>query len=218
MEYFIMAINPEQQPNLAAGIPQSITNKARSDKFQMVLTLPKVMLNINSQILSKRTQDFIQQDALQFAVWGIVVPSVGVPSQETSMWGQPYRVTSQARKAYDPVALNFTIDNGFNNYWLLWKWLEFLNKPRQSGVKEEIADLAGEKNNAYHDYQTIITIYGLNEYNDRVVQFDYIGSFITDLGEIRYNYRDPSELESSFQFVFNQMKVTLLEEGIPANT
>ena len=201
---------------------QHITNKARADKFLMVITLPKVLRNLNAQLLSRRTQDFIQEGSLQFSVYGVTVPGVSVPSTELRYDGQPYQVTTQSRKTYDPVQVNFTIDNYFNNYWLLWKWLDKMNKIRPSGMDEHFHDQTIEGNkgnldgNKYTDYQTKITVYGLDEYNIRVVRFDYTNAFITDLGEIRYSYRDEQELETFFTFVFNQMDITLLEGGTPA--
>lgn len=199
-------------------IHQSITNKARSDKFILVLTLPQVLKDLNTAILSPRTQEYIQEDALQFSIWGVVVPSVSVPAQNVRWGGQPYKITGQSRPEYQPIAINFTIDNAFNNYWLLWKWLDKMNKIRPSGMDTYFAD-KNIKNSIlspkYTDYQTTLTVFALDEYNNKVAKFDYYNSFITELGEIRYNYRDETELESNFVFVFNQMDIVLLEGGEP---
>jgi len=204
-----------------AKIHQSITNKARADKFLLVLTLPPAIKNLNAAILSPRTQEYIQEETLQFSVWGVVVPSISVPAQNIRWGGQPYNVTGQSRPEYSPISINFTIDNYFNNYWVLWKWLDVMNKIRESGMDDHFKDkningkpvLFAPK---YTDYQTIMTVYSLDEYNVRIAKFDYFNAFITELGEIRYNYRDETELESNFTFVFNQMDITLLDDGEPA--
>lgn len=201
-------------------IHQAITNKARADKFILVLTLPPVLKDINTAILSPRLQGAIQEDTLQFSVWGVVVPTVTVPSQNIRWGGQPYNVTGQSRPDYNPISINFTIDNYFNNYWVLWKWLDSMNKIRKSGMDDHFADKNIENKPVlfapkYTDYQTTVTVYALDEYNVKVAKFDYFNSFVTELGEIRYNYRDETELESSFTFVFNQMEITLLEDDEP---
>jgi hypothetical protein len=59
-------------------------------------------------------------------------------------------------------------------------------------------------------YQTKITVFGLDEYNNQKIQVDYLHAFITGLGEINYNYRDPDQIESSFTFSFGQLDVNLL--------
>jgi len=202
-------------------INQSITNKARADKFLLVFSLPPVLKDLNTPILSPRAQTFIQEDSLQFSIWGVVVPQTTVPAQTVRWGGQPYNVTSQSRPDYNPISVNFTIDNQFNNYWVLWKWLDVMNKIKQSGMNEHFAydnvtQNASLLSPKYTDYQTTMTVYALDEYNYRVAQFNYLNAFITGLGEIRYNYRDETELESDLTFVFNQMDIVLLEENEPA--
>jgi len=202
-------------------IHQSITNKARSDKFLLVLSLPPVLRDLDSPILTERTQDLIQQDALQFSIWGVVVPTTSIPAQIARWAGQSYQVTSQSRPEYAPISINFTIDNQFKNYWVLWKWLDTMNKIKDSGMDEHFADKNIEGKSSlfapkYTDYQTTMTVYALDEYNNKVAKFNYLNSFITELGDIRYNYRDESELQSSFTFVFNQMEIVLMEENGPA--
>ena len=240
------SLNPETQ-NI-----QSVFNKARKDKFILVLTLPAILKDQNVVLLSERTKELVQLESLQYSIWGSPVPDINVPAASMKIWGQPYKVTSQSREPYKPINVNFTVDNLFNNYWILWKWLEVLNAPRDSGMPEHFAEyeigahkrplvfdkvrdkaaliqkqLQGgiSKNekitpiafqpinmvNNFLDYQTIITIYGLNEYNERTIAFHYYNCFITHLAEIQYNYRDPEEIESSFDFEFNQMDIEFIE-------
>ena len=61
-----------------------------------------------------------------------------------------------------------------------------------------------------HSYETNITVYGFDEYNNKKIQFDYIRAFITGLGEITYDYREPDQIESSFTFAFSQLKTQLI--------
>lgn len=204
-------------------IQQSITNKARADKFILVVDIPPVLKDINTPALTARSQNLIQQDALQFSVWGVVVPTVSVPPQNIRWGGQPYNVTGQSRPEYPPITVNFTIDNFFNNYWVLWKWLDTMNVIKESGMKDYFSDEKIEGgikvfSPKYTDYQTRMVVYGLDEYNHKVIMFEYNNAFITELGEIRYNYRDETELESDLTFVFNQMNIVLLEHNEPLGT
>lgn len=218
---------------------QSILNKARKDKFLLVLDIPKVLKNVNS---NTRSNNLVNLDKLQFSVFGTVVPKISVPSEPLAEYGQTYNVTSMTRPPYPPITVTFNVDNNFDNYWVLWKWLAILNNPRKGGMdphfaeftqgKEEvldtIRDLANNKGsvppqhlkykhikmvNDYTDYQTTITIYGLREYNEQIVKFDYYNAFITGLGELKYDYKDPAEMDCSFEFAFNQLDVTLMENN-----
>lgn len=225
---------------------QSILNKARKDKFLLILDIPKVLKDLNS---NTRSNNLVNLDKLQFSVHGSVVPKVSVPNQSLNTYGQAYNITSMTRPPYNPINVNFNVDNNFDNYWVLWKWLAILNDPQKSGMTEHftdfkaindvvldnIRDLAKDSNNLlknnrksppknvkykhikmnnyYTDYQTSITIYGLREYNEKIVRFDYSNAFITELGELKYDYKDPTEMECNFTFSFNRLEVTLLENN-----
>lgn len=222
---------------------QSVLNKARKDKFLLVLDLPKVLKSINS---NTRSNDLVNLDKLQFSVYGSPVPNISVPEQSVNTYGQTYNVTGMTRPKYDPISVGFTVDNNYDNYWVLWKWLSILNDPKKSGMTEHftkfkelndtvadnVRDLSKDPNslikdskstptkkvtykhikmlNDYTDYQTTISIFGLREYNEKIIRFDYSNAFITGLGDLNYDYKDPSEMGCNFKFVFNQLDVTLL--------
>jgi len=193
---------------------QAILNKLRRNKFTLILTIPKILKDIDRS--NVRSNELVNLDSLQYSVYGTAIPKVSIPAIPMNVMGQVYNVTSQARPAYSPITVHFTIDNRFNNYWILWKWLTIINDPRNSGMNEEFAkyiklddDLKMTGN--FLGYQTNIVTYIEDEYNSKIAKIDYYNAFITDLGEISYNYREIGELESYFTFVFNQMDIKLLE-------
>ena len=193
---------------------QSILNKLRKNKFTLILTIPKILKDIDRS--NVRSNELVNLDSLQYSVYGTAVPKVSIPTIPMNVMGQIYNVTSQVRPAYSPITVNFTIDNRFNNYWILWKWLTIINDPRNSGMNEEFAKYIKLGNDLkmtgnYLGYQTNIVTYIEDEYNTKIAKIDYYNAFITDLGEISYNYREIGELESYFTFVFNQMDIKLLE-------
>ena len=114
------------------------------------------------------------------------------------------------------------MDNRFNNWWVLWKWLDFINNAKTSTFDNSdlvtqtkyqtsngetfITSSAG----SLQSYQTNITVYGLDEYNEKKIQWNFYKSFITSLNGITYNYRDPELIESSFTFSFSQLTAELL--------
>jgi hypothetical protein len=194
-------------------LPQAFLNKLRQNKFLLILNLPKILKNVNSN--SARSNDLLNFDSLQYSVYGTAVPKITIPNITLPFMGQNLNVTSQARQAYNPVNVNFTIDNRMNNYWVLWKWLDIMNNARESGMSSyfnQFVKIGNEvkMTNGYFDYQTIITALIKDEYNVDVAKVIYTNAFITDLGEIRYSYREVHELESSFTFAFSQMNIELV--------
>ena len=191
--------------NNTTEITQSLLNKAHTDKFILSLTLPKALREVNTK--NDRNNTNVIQDSLQFSVYGVKIPKVAVADVEGRYSGQTFHFTSHKRPAYDNVNVKFTIDNQFNNYWVIYKWINLLNNNSEGFFHAEnipIVELP------YELYSTNITVYGLDEYDNRVIQFDFIGVIPVSLGEISYNYRDASEIETEFDFSFSQLIAKLL--------
>jgi hypothetical protein len=188
---------------------QSILNRSSKDKFLLVLNLP--------QILKKQsiTDSTLKLDPLQMSVHGTIVPAINVPSVEVRFGGQSHNVSSYSRPNYPPLTVNFIIDNGFRNYWLLWKWMSILNFPTGSmyaGTAPEFETYKDRINSGLNtEYQSTFSIFSLNEYNQKSVEFVYNNAFITNLGAINYSYRDEGIMESTAEFQFSQLDIKLLD-------
>jgi len=183
---------------------QSMLNKQRKDKFVMVFSLPEALKIIKSDIT--RTNNKVIPNTMQFSIYGAVIPDISIPEKEIPYGGQTMKVSSMARPSYPNNKINFTVDNLFNNYWVIYKWLEILNHERESIYKSKIPRDKGSLKN----YETTITVFGLDEYNNRVIQFNFYHCFPVLLGGIQYSDRDPGELESTFEFTYHQLEATLL--------
>jgi len=187
---------------------QSVLNRSSKDKFLLILNLP--------QVLKKQaiTDSSIDIDPLQISVHGTIVPAVAVPSNEVRYAGQSYNVSSYSRPNYPPLTVNFIIDNKFKNYWLLWKWMSVLNSPTGSmytGTSPKLETYRDKINSGINtEYQSNFSIFSLNEYNQKSVEFVYHNAFITGLGAINYSYRDEGIIESTAEFQFSQLDIKLL--------
>jgi hypothetical protein len=195
---------------MADKVKQSIYNKARKDKFILALSVPDALKDEATKVDRRthhKSDEKVMPDTLQFSIYGSVVPQVSVPSVDAPYAGQHLKVSGHTRPEYSDITVNFTIDNQFNNYWYIWKWLDILNDSKYSHYDHRGPNTT---ESLMQDYQTNISIYGLNEFNKNSVKFTYTQAFPVSLGEIVYNHRDPGEIETSFSFAFSQMLVSLL--------
>jgi hypothetical protein len=195
---------------MAETVVQSILNKNRKDKFLLILNLPNILKEKNKTNPGSRESEFLNLDSIQFSVFGTVVPSVAVPDVDVPAFTQVPKFTSGVRPAWDPITVNFTIDNQYNNYWVLWYWLDLINNSTEGAYNAKNLVNPDRLHNKWASYQTDLTVYGLDEYNNKKIQFDYLFAQITALGDISYNYRDPDQLESSFTFSFGQLRSKLI--------
>tara|TARA_R110000823_G_scaffold21089_4_gene63860 strand:+ start:405 stop:989 length:585 start_codon:yes stop_codon:yes gene_type:complete len=186
---------------------QSILNKSRLDKFILVFSVPPALREVNVRENSARNSNNVIEDKLQLSVYGAVVPELTVPSIAIPYAGSNLYQSAHAREPYPPVTVNFTTDNEFNNYWVIYKWLNLMHD-QKTGVYDE-TDLDSE--NEFNNYQTDMTLYGLDEYENRRIEFTYTKAFPVTLGNLEYNYRTSDEIESSFTFVYSQLHTKLLD-------
>ena len=198
---------------------QSVLNKQRLDKFRLVLSIPNILKDMNTTDWSVMEQDLVNQDTLQFSLYTANIPDISIPSKALPTMGQTVKVTSQVRAEYPPVTCKFVVDNRFKNYWVIWKRLETINNVRESGMNPEFAmnnpvDVNGQlhQKTDFWGYQTIISIFPLDEYNNDMCEFKFHNAFITKLGGLGFNYQDPSQADGEFTFEFGQMEVLLVDE------
>ena len=206
---------------MAHNVTQSILNKARADKFILVLSTPNALkdkADKTDRRVNRKSVSKVIPDTMQFSVYGTVVPNVTVPAQEQHFSGQTLKVSSHDRPAYGDVEVNFTIDNEYNNYWYIWRWLDVMNDSETSVYDRhndnppthQVDGGPIPSPDLLMDYQTDVSIFGLDDFNKKQVEFKYTKAFPTELGNISFSHRETGELESTFTFSFSQLIVNLL--------
>lgn len=188
---------------------QSVLNRSGKDRFLLVLNLPQVL---KKESISDK---LINIDPLQLSIYGTVVPTIQIPPNDIRFGGQTYNVSSYARPNYSPLTVNFIVDNKFHNYWVLWKWLTILNDPKTSYYSGTDPKLETWKDRVQDgiltEYQANFSVFSLNEYNQKSVEFLFYNGFITNLGGITYDYNDTEFIKSTVEFQFSQFDVNLLD-------
>lgn len=187
-------------------LQQSIFNKARSDKFVLTLVLPKCLRDKEKSLGNVRSEDFIKLDSLQFSVYGSVVPKNIIPQQDVRYAGGNVYVSGHSKPSYDPVTVNFTIDNRFNNYWVINKWINMM-RDETTGI---FVPKAEPKDVGVGLYSSDFILTAKDEFNKDVIQWIYKSAFPVSLGEITFSDRDSKEIETSFEFIFRSIETILL--------
>lgn len=184
---------------------QSPLNRASKDKFILVLELPSFLRN------QSKKDPSLDIEKMQISIYGSIVPDITVPAVEVRYGGQSANFSSHSRPNYPPLLVNFVVDNKYDNYYILWKWLAMLNDPKTSLYDGTPINQVTKQNSiqtgSNTEYQTTLSILGLDEYNQTQIEFVYSNAFITSLGGINYSYRDGEILESTVQFQYGQLNI-----------
>ena len=212
---------------MSKRMEQALLNKARKDKFIFVLTVPPALREVACKQTENRDNGRVIPETLQFSIQGVVVPPVTVDSGEIRFSGQAVKFSSHSRPSYPDVTVKFKVDNEFNNYWVIWKWIDILNDDK-TGVFYDGKDLKGPDSGStgfskhrktkpqfpeesyFGQYIGQGDLYALDEYNNKTIQFHYEGIVPIKVGEINYDYQDADEIESTFQFSFTKLIPKLL--------
>ena len=187
---------------------QAPLNKNRQDKFILILNLPEGIKKITDNLT--RNTNRINANSLEISVAGAVTPTISVPEKTLPYGSQTIKVSSHARPAYNPLTLTFKIDNEFNNYWAIYKWLDVLNDIKTGAFNEDDIIKYPERHQHLPVYSSNLTVFGLDEYENRKIQWDYIGAFPTQLTEIEWDYTKEEEITSTATFEFTRLETKLI--------
>jgi hypothetical protein len=194
---------------------QSILNRSRLDKFSLIMDLPLILKRESDPII----KDKHNPDTVQFTVFGSPVPAIKIPTINLAYGGQNVSVSSHSRPAYPDLNLKFLIDNGYMNYWILWKWLNHFNDSfdgttdvilqRRVDLTKDVS-VHGVVGNTFFDFTTNINLLALDEYNNPIASFKYADAYISSLSELNFSHQDESIISCTATFAYSQFHVELL--------
>jgi hypothetical protein len=190
-----MSTNPYQQ---------ALLNKSRSDKFILTIRLPKILRNIDTKSEVSNTK--VNLDSLQFSLFNCTIPAEVIPQVDIRYAGGNVYLSSHNKPSYEPMTINFTVDNEFKNYWVIHKWLQVMRNEQSSIYAGEILP----KDAGLGQYCADFIMTALDEFEQPIIEWKFKDGFPVSIGELAYNYRDAKELETSFQFVFDRIETNLI--------
>ena len=103
--------------------------------------------------------------------------------------------------------MDFNVDNEYRNYWVLYQWLNLLHSEYEGRYNER--ELPSDP--SFSEYQTDLTVFGKDEFNNNKIKFTYTKAFPTTLEAITYNYQVADEIKSGFTFVYSQLHTEIID-------
>jgi hypothetical protein len=185
---------------------QAVLNKSRADKFLLVFDVPPILREISKKF--DQTNEVIIPDSVQYSIFGTAVPEITVPAVENRYAGSTLYVSSHSKNPYPPVSVSFNVDNEYKNYWVLYQWLNLLHSQYEGRYNER--ELLESSDPNFKDYQTDLTIFGKDEFNNNKIKFTYTKAFPTTVNGIEYSYQNPDEIISGFTFVYSQLHTEVM--------
>ena len=177
---------------------QSPLNKTFADKFLFIFELPEALKN-----LQKMKEGGVSKKALQWSIIKAEVPSVNIKAGQANYAGGTLHYSTHTKSPYEPFKVTFKVDSNYLNYFTIYEWINFIYGESEGHFDEEnLTD-----GDTFKSYAIPVSIVGLDEYNEPVMQWIFTYAFPTDLSSISLDYTSTDEIEFTATFVFSQMKV-----------
>lgn len=177
---------------------QSPLNKTFADKFLFIFELPEALRK-----LPTLKDGGITKKALQWSIVKAEVPNINIKAGEANYAGGTLHYSTHTKSPYDPFKVTFKIDSNYLNYFTIYEWINFIYSESEGHFDQEnLTD-----SNSFSAYAVPVSIVGLDEYNEPVIQWIFTYAFPTDLSAISLDYTSTDEIEFSVTFVFAQMRI-----------
>ena len=181
---------------------QSPFNTSRQDKFRISFELPKLMkVHKYSKFFDEHTR---------FSCFKANIPKISVEAKHIPYAGQHLAVSSHTRPQYDPLNIQFNVDNRWKNYYTIYWWINVQNDDALSYVDAHniFGDISTDEILKY--YRTDVTITQLDEYNNPVINFKFLDAFPSTLAEVDENQQSPNEITMTCTWNYSQFIPELL--------
>lgn len=186
------------------NIIDSPLNKTYEDKFYFLFKLPDALRNLKSEYNQRLQGAGITKDSIRFSLIDVEIPQITVKAESIKYGGGGVYRSTHSIDPYDPVTITFKIDDKYNNYFVIYEWLNFI---RNENLGYFDAQELAEKPGRIGTYSTNMSVVTLDPYNNEVSQHIFTHAFPTSLSSIKLNYQNTGEIACTATFVFTQMYV-----------
>lgn len=183
---------------------QSPLNKTLEDKFIFVMNLPDCLKNVQIKHIKELSSVGIGKNAVTWTLTNVTIPRNSIKAESMPYAGGHHYISSHTKTPYDPLKIEFKIDNKYANYFTIYEWMNLIYHE-----KEGYFDADNITNNKIGSqvYATSMAVIGTDEYDKPIIQWSFTNAFPTEIPSINLNYQNTGEITCSCEFVFSQMYV-----------
>jgi hypothetical protein len=183
---------------------QSPLNKTLEDKFIFVMNLPECLKNIQSKYIKELSQAGIGKNAVAWSLTNVTIPRESIKAESMPYAGGHHYVSSHVKTPYDPLKIEFKIDNKYANYFTMYEWMNLIYHEKAGHFDAE--NLANGVIGS-QVYATNLSVVGTDEYDKPIIQWTFTNAFPTEIPSIKLDYQNTGEITCSCEFVFSQMYI-----------
>lgn len=136
-----------------------------------------------------------ESQSLSMNIFSSVLPTISLDTKEVNWMGGKAQYDSGGM-SYEPWYVNFLIDDDFNNWKILYNWINYINNNK---------DTYGR---ARSDYVVDATLNILNNMREPILTVNFKNVWPNMLGEVSMSYREGEMvLSSSVNFYYDRYEI-----------
>lgn len=183
---------------------QSPLNKTLQDKFLFVMNLPDCLKNLKERYVASMSQVGIGKNAITWSLTNVQIPRESIKAQSLPYAGGHHYISSHTKTPYDPLKIQFKIDNKYANYFTIYEWMNLIYHEKHGHFD---AENLGHGKVGSQVYSTNLAVVGTDEYDKPIIQWTFTNAFPIDMPSIKLDYQSTGEITCSCQFAFSQMYI-----------
>jgi len=161
-------------------------NKAKGHSYELIFPMIPV---------AEKPKDM---DIFTMNIHGTVIPSMTVGTTEPNWQNASYPMAI-APTTFEPWFVNFTVDSDFCNWYIIYKWILFINNP-STGLER-----------SFKDYAVDATLKLINNESHEVMNINIRNIYPTLLNEVSLSHRDgESYLDCAVNFNYTLFEAVRL--------
>ena len=185
-------------------IIQSPLNKTLEDKFLFIMNLPECLKDVQSKYIKELSSAGIGKNAVAWSLTNVTIPRESIKAESMPYAGGHHYVSSHVKTPYDPLKIEFKIDNKYANYFTIYEWMNLIYHEKAGHFDAE--NLANGVIGS-QVYATNLSVVGTDEYDKPIIQWTFVNAFPTEIPSIKLDYQNTGEITCSCEFVFSQMYI-----------
>lgn len=183
---------------------QSPLNKTLEDKFLFIMNLPECLKNVQSKYIKELSSAGIGKNSIAWSLTNVTIPRESIKAESMPYAGGHHYVSSHVKTPYDPLKIEFKIDNKYANYFTMYEWMNLIYHEKAGHFDAE--NLANGVIGS-QVYATNLSVVGTDEYDKPIIQWTFVNAFPTEIPSVKLDYQNTGEITCSCEFVFSQMYI-----------
>lgn len=164
----------------------SNVNVAEGQGFRLIFPI------IPKDILTHAT--IREQEVLDLHITDTVLPALDLDVEDTSHIFKYRQITG--RLTYSPWTFNFLCDEKLVNYSIIFQWIQYIWK--------NYGDTPGH---THKEYIIDASLEIVTSFRKRARLFNFKNMYPTSLGEVTYDYTNPTWIKGSCTFEYSHIKM-----------